>query len=404
MVLLLPINAMFSYLDTHTVIISFAAFIIGVICIVILQTFHRVNRQNSILLSLVIIGFTLTVFTNGLTKTENPLKWVHFYRTASPFQYIIAPSLYFYVKFTLYPHLKFRKIDWIHFLPALLNLIEFLPFYFLNTANKTALVEYLYQNPIKLIEQKEGWLPPYFHPILKALQGMVYAIICYLILRKEKLINKTNRIHTDNIKWLNMFVGMIGIFYIILFLGLIFFYKGTPALGSFTNILIVFFLFFIAINLFFQPQVLYGIQVNNKTEAPPTISEIVTGETKKYIPSDEKIKVCKEKIEEVMTVKLLYLNRDYSLSQMANDCGVPAHHISYVVNHLFGVSFNDFINQARIDYLVAHYGSEQWKSLSLEGVSQEIGFTSRTTFINAFKKYKGETPSRFFAGIEKKND
>ncbi|MGL6268099.1 MAG: helix-turn-helix domain-containing protein [Chitinophagaceae bacterium] len=45
--------------------------------------------------------------------------------------------------------------------------------------------------------------------------------------------------------------------------------------------------------------------------------------------------------------------------------------------------------------------SDAYKSKTLDALSSESGFQSRSTFIRTFKKCKGQTPSEFLHSIKK---
>ena len=85
---------------------------------------------------------------------------------------------------------------------------------------------------------------------------------------------------------------------------------------------------------------------------------------------------------------------------MASDLGYPVHLISAVINKHFKMNFNEFINKLRVQYIIANKNNEDWKNLTLEAISCEAGFNSRSTFISAFKKETGKTPSQFFSMLQ----
>ena len=72
-------------------------------------------------------------------------------------------------------------------------------------------------------------------------------------------------------------------------------------------------------------------------------------------------------------------------------CGYPARDF---------LEFNDFINKLRLEYLEKNFDPE-WEKLTLEGIGNEVGFSSRTTFYNSIKKYRGVSPSAFFESRKK---
>ena len=61
--------------------------------------------------------------------------------------------------------------------------------------------------------------------------------------------------------------------------------------------------------------------------------------------------------------------------------------------------FNDLINWCRIQYIKDGLDSAKWNLLTLEGIGEEAGFNNRTTFLAAFKKFTGVTPTAFVHGV-----
>ncbi|RYZ52219.1 MAG: AraC family transcriptional regulator, partial [Sphingobacteriales bacterium] len=48
-------------------------------------------------------------------------------------------------------------------------------------------------------------------------------------------------------------------------------------------------------------------------------------------------------------------------------------------------------------FIIEHRFDEKWSHYSLEGLSAEAGFNSRSTFFKAFKLATGTTPSDYFS-------
>ena len=58
------------------------------------------------------------------------------------------------------------------------------------------------------------------------------------------------------------------------------------------------------------------------------------------------------------------------------------------------MNFNEYINHQRITYLLGQLTENpEWRLFTLEALGQKVGFNNRYTFLNAFKKVTGETPS-----------
>jgi YesN/AraC family two-component response regulator len=64
--------------------------------------------------------------------------------------------------------------------------------------------------------------------------------------------------------------------------------------------------------------------------------------------------------------------------------------------------FNDVINSYRVNYISEGLKNEQWETLTLEAVGEMAGFNNRITFLNAFKKFTGVTPSQYVKNLQDK--
>ena len=49
----------------------------------------------------------------------------------------------------------------------------------------------------------------------------------------------------------------------------------------------------------------------------------------------------------------------------------------------------------RVQYIKAGMVNRQWENITLEAIAEQAGFNNRTTFLSAFKKFTGMTPSGF---------
>jgi AraC-like DNA-binding protein len=106
---------------------------------------------------------------------------------------------------------------------------------------------------------------------------------------------------------------------------------------------------------------------------------------------------CRERIEQFRTQSLSFKECGYTIREMAVELDIPQHHLSYVLNRVYDIRFNDFINEMRIRYLEERLvDPERLREMTLEGLSKEAGFTSRSTFIRAFHRLRGKNPSTYF--------
>jgi len=100
-----------------------------------------------------------------------------------------------------------------------------------------------------------------------------------------------------------------------------------------------------------------------------------------------------EKLEKTMEQKSIFKNPNLKIKDLASEIEIPPHQLSQLLNDNLGKSFPRFINEYRIEAAQKYLVTEH--QFTLEGIGQEVGFSSKSTFFATFKKIKGMTPSQF---------
>ncbi len=120
--------------------------------------------------------------------------------------------------------------------------------------------------------------------------------------------------------------------------------------------------------------------------------------TSKYKGSNlnnEQIENYKTALLDVMQSKKLYKNPKLSVYKLAQELNIPRQYISEVLNVHIGKSFQDFVNEYRVEAFVEHLKNDQNEQFTLFGLANEVGFNSKSTFNAIFKKHKGLAPSQY---------
>lgn len=106
------------------------------------------------------------------------------------------------------------------------------------------------------------------------------------------------------------------------------------------------------------------------------------------------------RLEEIMIKQQLYLDPDISLENLSHLLNTNRTYLSKVINEVYGMNFTSYINEYRIKKAILTISQHQSLDMyTLEGIAKSIGFTNRMTFITAFKKYTGVTPSFFVKNL-----
>ena len=102
-----------------------------------------------------------------------------------------------------------------------------------------------------------------------------------------------------------------------------------------------------------------------------------------------------QKIKQAFEQKKIHLHTDHSLAKLAIFTGLSEHHISEVINLALGMNFYELTNQYRIAAAKQHLQEASDDNLSMEQLAYRLGYKSKSTFYNAFKKAEGMTPRQF---------
>lgn len=101
-----------------------------------------------------------------------------------------------------------------------------------------------------------------------------------------------------------------------------------------------------------------------------------------------------------------YLESGITLSIVVERLGSNRSYVSALINNVYGMNFNDFINKLRIEEACNIICNNTNPNFTLDHIYSEVGFAGKSTFYSSFKKYVGVTPAVFFklntASIDKK--
>ena len=89
----------------------------------------------------------------------------------------------------------------------------------------------------------------------------------------------------------------------------------------------------------------------------------------------------------------LYQDPNLKLETLARNLSISKHLLSQLLNDNLQKSFNQYVNEYRIESACKLLTNDN--PFSIEAIGYEVGFHSRSSFFSTFKKIKGTTPSRF---------
>ncbi len=99
------------------------------------------------------------------------------------------------------------------------------------------------------------------------------------------------------------------------------------------------------------------------------------------------------KLKKMLQMDNVFTNPDLSLKMLADELETNTTYLSAIVNSHFNCNLKTLINKYRIEKARKMMISEQYKNYSMDGISAEVGFRSRSGFYTAFKSVTGLTPT-----------
>jgi AraC-like DNA-binding protein len=290
----------------------------------------------------------------------------------APFQVLVTPALYFYVRSRVQPDFALRRSDWFHVLP-------FAAYALYLTINVYA------AGPVeRAVFLSDGLARPVNRlviPILGDLLQLGYIVAVFVLLKNHGIALRDwySRIEGRNLAWLgNLMAGWAAVFLLHLFLTI-----GPAALRPVgflilngAHFLFVTFLAVLALADFLRQR---------STMAPVRYKDSTLSE-------EERVDLF-ARAKELMAEESLYRDPDLTLAELADRLAVLPRELSEAINGQGGVNFFEFVNRKRIEHAQARLVADQ--QARVLDIALDSGFGSKSAFNAAFKRQTGTSPTEY---------
>jgi predicted permease len=309
----------------------------------------RVNRSANRFLALALLVMVLWMIHIPAIGITLPLQ----------FSLALGPLIYFYVLKLTRPEYKFRRKDWLHFIPVLLEQAP-LPGQILWLLTFISVVIYLYFSQ-RLIER--------------------------FYLRQQ--FNGCDR-NRFELRWLHrLLTGFAFIWLLwIPFTAINYYYfnyrLSVQAYYLF-YLLLSGMLIWIAAAAYLKPKISVPVAVPSSPKPPP--------------PAELKLKA--KWLKQTVKENRYYQDPGLTLSSLAEKLDLSSHELSRIINTTLKKGFNDFINEYRVQEVIDKMQDPAYDRITLLGMAYDAGFNSKPTFFRAFKELTGRNPSAYKRELEK---
>lgn len=342
----------------------------------LLLLFKNGKRQPNRLLGISIMSISFFVFNYLLFLTGIINQFPHLLGLLAPFIFLVGPGIYFFVKSTLQPDFRWRKIHTLHLLPFAYGIWRSARTLQVDAERKLAYIQQL-MNP-------EGhnftWLDFLMGTYVSFLL-LAYVAAAWLLCKKaDKMASSTPNL--KSIRWLKNFCfGFIALIMLDLLVKLIAFSTQIPA---FTMEYILAALIAAAIHIagYFAIGGLPKIQHSN-------------GKYKTSPLDKEQIQKHQKRLQEILQKKQPYLRPELKIVDLAHLLDIPSHQLSQILSEGLQTNFSDLINKYRIEEVKRRLVHPDFEHYSILAIALDCGFNNKATFNRVFKKFTGMTPTVF---------
>lgn len=344
----------------------------------LLLTINRGNKNANRLFGILMIMFSISISGFEFTRLNLVRYFPYYSAFASAVIFLFGPLFYHYVRALTESDFHFRGVCYFHLLPFILLTVYriiMLPYY---GAEKTE----AYTHAAFDVEGA----------IIMVLQMIHLFIYIYFVKKQlkqhiEKLKNTLSSIDKINLRWVNMGInsfififGLIAVFLLLFVAGIEMnsvFVVTIPVLVSLTIIGLGFFSL--------QQPIIF----------PPENEKPKNKKYEKSTLTNERADEHSEELLLIMKEEKPYLEGNLTLQKLADRLTISPHHLSQIINDKIGQNFFDFVNSYRIEEAKKLLTDSRGELLTILAVGEEVGFNSKSSFNNAFKKHTGHTPSEF---------
>ncbi len=374
---------------------------------ILLQTIlqQKINPKSNRFVLYLMIVFTIISIIAFTSSFKSGFSKFFIFLYIPAFLYI-SPYSYLYIKsLTATTRKKDKKDQWHFFVPTLIlismfivNLLLIILHYGRQKEATLQLLDiYFYMNAVSLLVVPVLQLFYYGYLIIKTYRNHLKEI--------ENYFSNTDEAKMSWIRWfIGVFIAFMIIFNIVNFnlgqnttLTDILYYTEMVAFTGFLG--------FFAIK---QADIYRLVTAQSDSSNNYAKSERNEGILETEILPEEKpfaqnsVGLSSEKKDQIFSALLQimveqkpYLNPSLTITELAESINSNQKYLSIVINERFEKNFFSFINEYRIKEAIEILKTTIGKQYSIEGIGNSAGFHSRSTFITAFKKATGVTPSEY---------
>lgn len=329
----------------------------------------------------------------------------HVILTYVPVLPAIPVTLYFYTRKVANSNYKISLVSAaLHFSPVVFIFFSLLPFYTLSGMEKLEWYFYRYQAIVHMTSISD-YTKTLFSPLILLISahGIIYLLSIFHIIRSHKktIVETYSYLNGVDLAWLK-YVTVACLIVYIAFPIITFIPLGIihPMYAWIANIIV--FCSFISVFSYFgisQQKIIVESELSNGIGTiEPVTNTPPTDKSEKYRNSNlnnVNIELIRRSLDDAITKNKVHQNPKLTIGELAQQLKLPTRDLSRVINEQYEKKFLEFINYYRVLDAKQLLTSEDTQTFTILDIAYEVGFNSKTTFYDAFKRETGKTPTQY---------
>lgn len=376
----------------------FTISLIGALQGILLSLFFFLRGKNRI--AMLMLGLYVFVFSTGLLENwfleNNDFRGGEVLSALISYSsFLYGPFLYLFVYYLTRGISYFQKKHFTHFLLFILlfGLQLILVLSNFSISKEVEAIGELIQFEILMI------------------QILAYNVMAIKLLNKhyQSVLEIYSTIEEKDLRWLKLLLVIITCIYAFSFFLSHLIIFGARGIGKFFIIIqisITVCIYLMSYMVLLRPG-LFNLskdflpQKNNDTNnTPETLNAVneTQSSLEKYKRSGLKPEQAQQhllSLQNLMDIEKPYKNPDLNIHTLSQLLGISKNHLTQVLNEQLKMNFFEFINMYRVEEAKALLADPAYSHLSLQGIANEAGYKSKTTFFTNFRKITGLTPQEW---------
>ncbi len=375
------------------------------------------TNKNTLFLALFFIVLSLYIITHAFLAIDKSVFWTAvLYNHISPLTLLPGPLLFWYTRNTINKKQGITKIDYLHIIPAVIQLYAIMPYCLKPFSYKMEFAKRITEN-VDYVNQVSTniFFNTYENFTIRFVLFLIYIIVSISYLSNftfsKNKKSESGSFSNKLIQWL-WILNIVPLIFV--FVGLVLTYNcmiNQPSVGltkTHSLLLILEISFFIlTFSLLLFPDVLYGVPtsqngVNNKT-AKKTVKKD-ENEVPKKLNSEDPLNEVINRITTYIDENKPYVNPDFSIDRISIDLQIPNNQISECLTIIYGKKFSEIKKELRVNYAKNLLENNTSEFITIDAIGQKAGFATRSNFYSAFKSITSTTPSEYINMLEAKKN